>query len=287
MRRWALAVLACTLLAGCAGLLAGCSGLPAGVDGDLTNGWQPMAAATQFRPAAGTCHAELTQTGTADDYSPVPCTDPHLVETIAVTDVANAGLSQAFAACSKQATTFLGADWRTGWVVLQPVLPGKEALAGGAHWVRCDVAETSPVDGALVRRSATMKGAVKAGGKLRMACANPTIDGESVTEMHPVACATTHTAEFAGLFATTAKNSDDISSDALADGCDKAIAKFTGLRDDSNLESRIGWLGFPPDDTAWQMGDRAIRCFLWLNGEKMTGSYRNAGPSKLKIHYSN
>ena len=54
-----------------------------------------------------------------------------------------------------------------------------------------------------------------------------------------------------------------------------------------SIRSRVGWVSFPPDDTAWDMGDRAIRCFLWLNGEKMKGSYRNAGTRKLKIHYAN
>jgi hypothetical protein len=285
MRRWAAA--ACALL-----VLSGCASKPDGVDGDLTNGWKPMPAATQFRPAAGICHTELVQTGSADDYDPVPCDGAHMVETVAITQLTAADTlagsrPKAFAACSKQASTFLGADWRTGWVVLQPVLPGRPAWAGGARWVRCDVAETSPVDGALVRRSGSMKGAVKIGGKLRMACADPTIKGESVTEMRPIPCASSHTAEFAGLFETGAERSSDIDSDDLAEGCDKAIAKFTGLPDDNSLESRIGWLGFPPDDTAWEMGDRAVRCFLWLNGEKMTGSYRNAGPAKLKIHYSN
>ncbi|GAA2656464.1 septum formation family protein [Paractinoplanes durhamensis] len=289
MRRWVVLALAAML----ALAPAGCAQHFEGVDGDLTNGWQPMPAATAFRPAAGTCHSELTQTGTIDSYSPVPCTGTHVAETVAVADLTGAtglktpeaGLPKAFAACSKQLTAFLGADWRTGWVLLQPVLPGKTAWAGGARWFRCDVAETSPVDGALVRRAGSMKDTIKT-GKLRMACANPTIHGESVSEMHPVACPSSHTAEFAGLFETSVKRSDDLTSKALATGCDRVIAKFTGLPNDSSLESRIGWLGFPPDDTAWQMGDRAIRCFLWLNGEKMAGSYRNAGPSRLKIHYS-
>ncbi|GAA0575453.1 hypothetical protein GCM10010172_70180 [Paractinoplanes ferrugineus] len=286
MRRWALSVCALVMAA------AGCAARPDGVDGDLTDGWPPMPAATQFQPAADICHTELVQTGSAENYDPVPCTGAHLVETIAISRLAAAdtlatSLPKAFAACSEQASTFLGADWRTGWVVLQPVLPGKAAWAGGARWVRCDVAQTSPIDGALVRRSGTMKGTVKAGGNLRMACANPTIKGESVTEMHPVACASRHTAEFAGLFETGATKPSEVSGDSLADGCDKAIAKFTGLPDDNSLPSRIGWLGFPPDDTAWEMGDRAVRCFLWLNGEKMTGSYKDAGPAKLKIHYSN
>jgi hypothetical protein len=278
MRRWAVAVAGALAFAD----LAGCA-LPEGVDGDLTNGWSTMPAATPFRPAPGACHADLAQDGTVDKYAPVPCTGPHLAETVAVVDLTAEG--QAFEECSRQAGTFLGADWRTGWLVLQPVLPTRKAWAGGAHWVRCDVAETSPVNGTLVRRSSSMRGAVRS-GPLRMSCVNPTIKGEAVTEMHPVACAGTHTAEFAGLFATSRATSADLSSNDLANGCEAAIATFAGLRDDGNLPSRVGWLGFPPDETAWAMGDRAIRCFLWLNGEKMKGSFHNAGPGRLPIHYA-
>lgn len=280
MRRWTPAAACVLAIAG----LAGCLSMPDGVDGDITDDWQPMPAATQFRPQSGTCHPDLAQTATAEKYSPIPCTGPHLTETVAVADLA--AEDQAFRECSRRATAFLGGDWRTGWVVLQPVLPSRKAWTGGAHWVRCDVAETSPIDGSLVRRSSTMKGGVKAGGKLRMACANPRIEGDSVTEMHPVACATGHTAEFAGLFETTKADSADLTNDDLSAGCDAEIARFAKVPNDSDLPSRVGWLGFPPDDTAWEMGDRAIRCFLWLDGEKMTGSYRNAGTRKLKIHYA-
>lgn len=279
MRRWAVGAL-------CVLALGACSDRSSGLDGDLTDDWRPMAAAALFRPQAGVCHADLVPSATADDYSPVPCAESHLAETVAVATVGKQSAAQALAACSTAASAFLGGDWRTGWVVLQPVLPSKPAWSGGARWVRCDVAETSPVDGALVHRTGSLKGSVKAGGRLRMGCANPTVEGDTVTEMHPVACPKGHTAEFAGLFTTTRAKSADLSSDEVARGCDRAIATFTGLADDSSLPSRVGWLGFPPDDTAWQMGDRSIRCFLWLNGEKMTGSYRGAGPGKLKIHYA-
>ena len=50
--------------------------------------------------------------------------------------------------CAHRANAFLGTDWRLGWVQLQPVPPTDEARAGGARWVRCDVLQTSPVDGA-------------------------------------------------------------------------------------------------------------------------------------------
>jgi len=244
-----------------------------------------MPAAKAFRPAAGTCHADLKSTGNADSYAPIPCSGPHLAETAAVADATTD--AQAFAECSKRATAFLGGDWRTGWVVMQPVRPTRAATKAGVRWVRCDVVETDPVDGALVRHAGTLKGTLKTGGRLRMTCANPKVEGERVSEMHPVACGSAHTAEFAGLFATARADSSDITEDELGKGCNAAIARFTGLRNDGDLPSRVGWLGFPPDDAAWEMGDRAIRCFLWLDGERMKGSYRNAGPGKLKIHYSN
>ena len=279
MRRWAVGAL-------CVLALGACSDRAGGLDGDLTDDWRPMAAATPFRPQAGVCHADLVQSATVDDYSPVACAESHLAETVAIATAGSPSPARALAACSTAADAFLGGDWRTGWVVLQPVLPSKPAWAGGARWVRCDVAETSPVDGALVHRTGSLRGSVRDGGRLRMGCANPTVKGETVTEMHPVACSASHTAEFAGLFTTTRAKSADLGGGEVAKGCDRAIAAFTGLPDDASLPSRVGWLGFPPDDTAWQMGDRSIRCFLWLDGEKMTGSYRGAGPGKLKIHYA-
>jgi putative regulator of septum formation len=290
MRRWA-ATLTCafTLF-----MASACTGSRSGVDHDLTDDWHPMPAAAQFRPAAGTCHDALTEQGALDDYAPIPCTTTHVAETAAVGDLPPAaagwktpgqGAAAAFQQCGKQAGAFLGADWRTGWLILQPVLPSVAAWEGGARWYRCDLAETSPVDGSVVDRKTSLRAGLRDGSTLRMACANPKIEGEQVTEMHPVACSKAHTSEFAGLFSTTAKASGDLSTDRVEKGCDAAIAKFAHIPNDDSVTARVGWLGFPPDDASWKSGDRAIRCFLWLNGEKMTGSYRNAGTSKLKIHY--
>ena len=287
MRRWA-AALFCTFL------LAGCASLPHGVDGDLTNGWRPLPAARQFRPASNTCHEKLQETAPADTYAPLPCTQSHLAETIAVGDLTgtsamtgSAGArGQAFKECTRQADAFLGADWRTGWLIMQPVLPSKDGWTGGARWYRCDLAETSPVDGAVTDRTGSLKGALHAGSALRIGCANASLSGEQVTEMHPVACSTGHTAEFAGLWETSAATAASLTTAVLEKGCGTTIAKFTGIPDDDTVHNRVGWLGFPPDDTSWGTGDHAVRCFLWLNGEKMTGSYRNVGTAKLKIHYA-
>ncbi len=262
---------------------AGCADPPAGVDGDLTDDWPPAPAAQQFRPAPGTCHAELPDDGSMARYQPVPCTAEHLTETAAVVDLTDP--ADAHKQCARRADAFLGADWRLGWVLLQPVLPTEQARAGGARWVRCDVAQTSPVDGDLIPRRASMRAGLRAGAPLRMACANPTIRNEQVTAMRPVTCAKKHRAEFAGLYESKRTRSADVTSAEMAKGCGTAIARFAGIPDDGDVPYRVGWLGFPPDEAAWKLGDRAIRCFLWLNGEAMTGSYRNAGPAKLKIQY--
>ncbi|MBM2623360.1 septum formation family protein [Actinoplanes sp. LDG1-06] len=285
MRRWAAGLAGALVLA-----LAGCADLPEGVDGDLTNAWSAPPAARQFRPALAACHPDLVEDGTIEDYSPVACTGPHLAETAAIADLprntsADAGEARAFRECSKRVNGFLGGDWRTGWLILQPVLPGKAAWQGGARWFRCDLVETSPVDGELVRRSGSLGGSLAGAGKMRMTCANPKVTGDRVTEMHPVACASKHTAEFAGLFESKRATVAELTSGELEKGCDATIARFAGLPNDGTVRNRVGWLGFPPDGTSWKLGDRAVRCFLWLNGERMTGTYKNAGPRKLKIHY--
>ncbi|GAB2615375.1 hypothetical protein Aab01nite_27700 [Paractinoplanes abujensis] len=284
MRRWAAGLAAAAL----ALLPAGCADLPEGVDGDLTDAWPAVPAAQQFRPTAA-CHPDVVAEGTIDNWSPVACTGPHLTETAVIADVTDGGVSadrgRAFRECSKRVNAFLGGDWRTGWLVLQPVLPGQAAWRGGARWFRCDLMETSPVNGELVRRSGSLKGALAGAGKLRMTCANPEVVDERVTAMHPVACSTGHTSEFAGLFVSKRATVSGLTPGELEKGCDTTIAEFAGIPDDGTVRNRVGWLGFPPDAASWKLGDRAVRCFLWLNGERMTGSYRNAGTRKLKIHY--
>lgn len=250
---------------------------------DLTADWPVMPAAQQFRPAAGTCHERVVQTGPADEYEPVPCASKHATETFAVITVRER--DDAFAECGRRAGSFLGADWRGAWLIIQPVLPTTAAWAGGARWARCDLLETAPVDGRVVDRRGTLTGALRAGSALLMACANPTIEDDRVTEIHPVPCARPHTAEYAGLFTSPHADLDDLTAGETEKGCYAAIARFAKVPNDSDLKFRTGWISFPPDRAAWQLGDHAVRCFLWSGADRMTGSYRAAGPGKLKIHY--
>ncbi|XVU23192.1 septum formation family protein [Actinoplanes sp. CA-054009] len=284
MRRWAAVLAGALVLA-----LAGCGELPDGVDGDLTDGWHTPPAALQYRPVGGGCHTDLAETATIDDDARVSCDEPHLAETFAVADLGEVTAAtrdaRAFQECSARAAIFVGGDWRTGWLLLQPVLPSDKAWSGGARWVRCDLAETAPSDGTLVRRSGSVRDGLKGAGKLRMTCADAAVEGDQVTGLRTVSCAARHTSEFAGLFVSKRPTAAAVTPAEMEKGCNAAIAKFTGIPNDSTIKNRVGWLGFPPDKESWRQGDRAIRCFLWLNGEKMVGSYRNAGTGKLKIHY--
>jgi hypothetical protein len=288
MRRW-LAVLACAAL-----LLTGCARLPAGVDGRLTDDWAPLPAGQQFRPAAATCHAEMRDTATVETYAPVPCSGKHAGETYYVGElagsVATAGAAAArpwvFAECSRRATAFAGADWRTGWLVVQTVLPGKDGWAGGARWFRCDLGELSPASGDLILRQGSLRRAMITQDQLALRCFNPVVSGPEVSAMRPAACAGRHTAEFAGLWIAPAGDYAKLTTARIEKGCDSVIADFAAIPDDADLTSRTGWLGFPSSETSWLLGDRSVQCFLWLNGEKMTGSYRRAGTGKLKIHYT-
>jgi len=291
MRRW-------PALAGAVLALAtsGCGDLPAGTDGRLTDDWAPLPAARPFRPADHTCHDAVHETTNPDTYAPIPCSGRHVAETFFVGDLtgpaaaAGAGSAEArpraYAECSRQASRFTGADWHTGWLALQTVLPGPDGWAGGARWFRCDLGEIDPDEGHVMPRQGSLRRAMITRSGLVMRCFNPAVTRSDVGAMHPASCTAAHTAEFAGLWQAPGGDYDALNTARIEKGCDTVIAKFAAVPDDKDLPSRTGWLGFPPGETMWQLGDRSVQCFLWLNGEKMTGSYRDAGPAKLRLHYT-
>lgn len=267
-------------------VLTGCA------SGDVTDGWAPMPAARQFRPEPGKCQADLDEASllsAATDYKPIACGSPHKTETLAVFDLSpadasstNRRLAKAYSECSKRTTAWLGKDWRTGFTTILPMLPSERGWAGGARWVRCDVAEVSPERGDVIERKGSLKGALKPGGKLVASCANPAVAGPDVTDLNATACSNRHTAEFAGLYVSKKQNPEDLTDAEFGKGCYPVIAKFAGVPNDSDLHYRVGWVIFLPSDAAWYRGDHAIRCYLWLD-EKKTGSYRKAGPGKLPV----
>lgn len=296
MRRW-LAATACVAVLGAT---AGCTGPPAGGDGDLTNGWGPPPAPTQWRPTAGTCFDSMQQNASLANYAPTDCRERHLTETFFVGNLtgasaaadANDGFADtaqttAYAHCSREAAKFAGADWHTGRLTVQPVLPGRVGWAGGARWFRCDIAELAADGGGPAGRTGSLKNVLSGPAPMRLRCYNPRVSGEDVRAMTPIDCAKAHHAEFAGLWTapdgTLAQLSD---GPGLGKGCLSVIARFTGVPDDGDLRYRVGWLSLAPARGAWDLGDRAVQCYLWLADETIRGSYQGVGVKKLPIHYA-
>ena len=298
MRRW-LATPACLAVLTCLASLAGCGGgLPEGVDGDLTNHWETPVPALAWRPLTGVCFDEPRQTAGPDDYAPISCDEGHLSETYHVGDLegpaARAAANQgdpsaaqlaAYRECSRAADGFVNGRWRTGLLAIEPVLPDSAGWAGGARWFRCDIGEADD-EGELVGRVGSLRLALD-DPSIRLGCFNPSIEGEEVTALNPVDCDRPHHAEFAGLWTAPKMSRRALNtSSALGKGCLSTIARYTKVPDDSMMKYRTGWLGFGGSDVAWRAGDRSVQCFLWLSRETITGSYRGAGPEKLRIHYA-
>jgi hypothetical protein len=298
MRRF----IAMTVAASAALLLAGCSvDPPEGTDGDLTDGWSAIGTATPFKPAAGTCHEDVANAGPLDDYRPVPCTDLHTSETVAVVTFTDpdAGRSHwpppvgtdeevaAYQDCSKRVSAFVGGPWRRASVAVNVVLPTQEAWTGGARWYRCDIVHTDLNTGRPVTHEGTAADGLIGAAELTLGCYNAATKAGSVA-LTAMSCRQPHHAEFAGLWRAPASMSFARVNDdrqATTDGCRPVIAVFADLPIDSNLQYRSGWIASNPTETEWRRGERGVRCFLWVHDRTLTRSMQNAGPSGLPIQY--
>jgi hypothetical protein len=288
VRRFSLAALLVLV-----GAVAGCGSLPYGIDGNLTDEWQVPPAASTFRPAASGCFDKLETAAPLAGYAPFDCAERHVAEAYFVGDLpaattdTTAARKAAAAECSKRADTFTGAEWRTGRMRLQPVLPGPQGWAAGARWFRCDLAEVDPGTDRVLSRDGSLSGALTGAAPLQLRCFNPEVKGGGVRDMTAAACDKDHHAEFTGLWRAPDVALDKLEGDPrMAAGCRSTIADYTGVPDDENLQYRAGWLAFAPSRGEWESGIRSVQCFLWLSEEPMRGSYRDAGTGKLPIHYA-
>jgi hypothetical protein len=284
MRR-AVVLLAVLLAAGCA------AAPPPGTDGDLTDDWAPIGAPAPLRPAAGQCHEAVTASGPVE-RPPVDCAKLHVSETFHVgtapdADVVpaagSAGAKAAYRECSREAVEFLGGPWRDARVAVHVVWPTREGWSGGARWFRCDVT-IADLDGqSRTSRTGSLAGELAGASALRLACFNPTVDGETVTTMKAVACTKAHHAEFAGLWTGPEISYAELQRDTSrsAAGCRAAIAEFADLPDDSDMQYRSGWISYNPTRTEWLAGERRVRCFLYLAKRTISRSVRHAGPDAL------
>ncbi|SCG69835.1 septum formation family protein [Micromonospora humi] len=295
MRRWwaAVAAGAVTVLA-----LGGCSA-PAGVDRDLTDEWPAFAAPVGFVPEADVCHPTVADVGYLSGYQPVDCATAHRVETLHVGTLTgpdagrsappragSAGIRTAHAECARQVTRAVGADWRSGRLQLSVVFPSALAWSGGARWYRCDVAEVNGLDeGNVTSRTGSLRGALKPGSPLALACFNPKLSKDEVQAMRPVACTTRHHAEFVGIYQAPDISYAEFQRTSLRahKACRGLIAKYAEVPNDGNMQYRAGTIIYHPFEQQWRDGDRGVQCFLWVSERTLTRSVRGAGGKALPI----
>jgi hypothetical protein len=284
--------------------LTGC-GKPAGTDGNLTNGWAMMPAAKIIVPTAPACYqtSEDDLTAVTKWPDPISCTTAHNVELIATGQFGGAGGSganppasgspdraTAYADCATKAKTYLGDDWRTGRLDLTLDVPSAQQWDAGARWYRCDVQEYKDLqDYTVVSRSTSVKDGLAPNGPLRLGCMSITQAPGSadIDTILPIACSATHNGEFAGVWDAPAGDypaDADARKNANLQGCRAVVGTYANIPNDANFTYRTGQVATPFNKASWELGNRGVRCYIWLN-KNVTTSLKGAGQNGLPINY--
>ncbi|MDG4804305.1 septum formation family protein [Micromonospora sp. WMMD980] len=278
-------------------LLAGCAS-SGGLDGDLGDDWAAMPPAGPFSPAAGVCQvADFTPTVGLPAYAPVGCDLPHRVETVHVgaftvdrptpPALASPEMRGAFSECDTRARGYVGDDWRAGRLRLAVAVPTDTGWTAGSRWYRCDLTELNTVEAAavVVTRTGSLRDALKPPSPLRLGCQRTGQDRGRVQRLTPVDCAVAHDAEFAGVWVAPDHPYPKKPADwaPLYAGCFAAVARFSGVPADGSLRYRSDVVVRPPAAGRWGVGDRGVRCYLWLSDRTVTGSLKASGPARLPV----
>ncbi len=292
-------------LLGLALLAAGCT-KPAGVDGDLTNGWAAIGVPAGFTPVAGTCHlANFSTSGPRSAYEEIDCAVKHRTETVFVGEYADpaaeapeppadgsAATRTAYKTCDAKTSAYVGGPWRTARLWVGITQPTKAAWTGGARWYRCEVLVSSSVedDGGLVQRVGSLRGALaQPESPLLLTCYAVQLDKDGkISSMPAASCVTKHNAEFAGVWEASAAAAYPATPkdwDAFHAGCRTVIAKYVGVPDDADLQYRAGVVSLPGGDDVWALGDRGVRCYLWVDTAPLTSSLAGKGAKALPVQY--
>lgn len=293
-------------LAAAAMLLLAACGKPAGTDGNLINGWAMLPAAKIVVPTAPACYESADDDLSAVTKWPqaVQCTDSHNVELIyvgqftgaagdATTPPASGSAERktAYQTCADQAKTYLGDDWRTGSLELNLDLPVATQWEAGARWYRCDLQEYKDLNDYVVTDVTTsLKGVLtNPTGGVRLGCQTVTTTSASaIDKMIPVACSVAHSGEFAGIWdAPDGPYPDDAAARRTTNlnGCRGVVAAYAGIPNDANFTYRTGQVATPFNKASWELGNRGVRCYIWLN-KTVTNSLKGVGPAGLPINYA-
>jgi len=294
---------AAALGAATAALLAGC-GNPAGVDGELVDDWAPVSAPTTFTPPSGVCHAQgYADVGYLASFESVDCATGHRTETVHVGAFTGAAaakpappakgsldLRAAYRECDAKAREYVGADWRLGRLWLGVVLPSPRAWEGGAKWFRCDLSEMTTVEdnGETVTRTGSLRNVLKAPSPVSLTCYAVKLDRQgAIDTMPPADCRKPHNAEFAGVWTAPylPYPKKDADWDRFHTECRKVIAAYVGVPADKDIKFRTGVVSLPGGEDQWQIGNRGVRCYLWISDRTLTASVKGGGAKALPIQF--
>jgi hypothetical protein len=286
-------------------LLAGGCGNPAGVDGDLTDGWAAIGVPTGLTPAAETCHlANFAAAGARATYEVVDCKLKHRTETVYVGTYSSpaaeaseppapgsAGARAAYQTCDTKTAAYVGGPWRTARLWIGVTQPTRAAWTGGSRWYRCEVLVSSSVedDGGLVQRVGTLRNALKErASPLLLTCYRVLLDQDGkIGTMPSTPCSAEHNAEFVGIWDAGDDAYPETTKqwDKFHDGCRSLIASYVGVPDDADLQFRAGVISLPGGDDVWKLGDRGVRCYLWLDAATLKASLKGKGSKAMPVQY--
>ncbi|MEV0714921.1 septum formation family protein [Asanoa sp. NPDC050611] len=286
MRRWTAAVVVLVLAS------AAC-----GDDGGGEGGGAVAAPQVTATPSPPSCHAQPAARTAEKLDGTVDCALPHQAETIhsgeftgvaatsATVPPASSRASLAvFGECDKEAATALGADWREARLRLDLVVPSKAAWTAGQRWYRCDLVELTGVgpDGKVAPRSGSLAGALEApDAPLRLGCALVKLDKrQNVDTVADSPCDVRHEGEFAGVWTAPPKvvyPVKDRDYVPFYEGCLKTIAAYVKVPYRAGFNARTGYIPVLADKATWTLGDRGVRCFLWVRFRPLTASAKGVG----------
>ncbi|MBX6751137.1 MAG: septum formation family protein [Micromonosporaceae bacterium] len=240
-------------------------------------------------PQVGSCHVAFLSpypfNETAEEAERVPCDEEHMIETIAVGELADSTAPPSessnearrlYRECEEAAQEFLGVAWRSTYTWLVLSVPSPTAWDQGAHWYRCDLTvnrgfyQTSPA-----RTTGTLRGNAQP-----ITCLTWFATETRLSNIEHSECNVAHQGELAGVFPVP-EGTDYSDIDALTaqfeDRCLGVVRDFVGIRPIPNELSF--WYVWPYETDL----DQWVLCLVAANeaNRAFTASLRGIGAGPI------
>lgn len=281
MRLRGLLTLTVTLTVAMALTLTACAKSTAGLEG-----WPALPEPVAWTPPSGVCHAAFTSLLRRDGFGEIECTKTHQAELIhlgqftgdavsaeKVPEPGSPAFQAAWSDCDAKTTAYLGGPWKERKLRLGIAVPTAYGWDSGARWYACEVTTVKQLNGFPQHAAFSLKGAFGTQPSLLFGCMQVAEEGAWEQKN----CDQPHNAEFAGLVPWDTSYEElnkeiERENDSVHRRCVEVVGGFVGA---SVPTGTYVWV---PDKTAWNAGDKTLRCFLWLgDGKSVSRSMRGVG----------